>query len=426
MSTQIIISIIIAALALLSFVLQKVPVGVTALCASMAMVIFGVLTPSEFIGTFGNDTAVMVAACIILGNAMFETGAATTIGKIMIDRFKNSRLLLCGIVLVAALLSAFLSNTAVTAMFIPLLASAARSSDGRVTKKGTYMAVGIASVVGGNCTLAGSTPQMVAQGILSTTEGVRELTFWELGKIGFPLVALLVLYYLFIGEPLQKKVFTEDVPDLITDSSAQDDGESGRLSGKQILILCILGACILGFSSGIWSLGAVAAICAIISILTGCISFERAFSTMDWNTVMVLIGATGLSNGLNKSGFISMAAISITDLFGGPAANARIICVAIIMLSALLGNLMSHTATAAAIVPLAISIAQNLGVNPIPYVVAVVIGSNLAFATPISTPPLTMTLVGGYRFTDYTIVGGIYNIFSLILACVLIPVVYPF
>ena len=85
---------------------------------------------------------------------------------------------------------------------------------------------------------------------------------------------------------------------------------------------------------------------------------------------------------------------------------------------------MSHTASAAILTPLAISLGFGLGVDPIPYVVAVVIGCNLAFITPVATPPLTMTLVGGYRFTDYIKVGGIYNLLSVILAAILIPLIY--
>lgn len=139
---------------------------------------------------------------------------------------------------------------------------------------------------------------------------------------------------------------------------------------------------------------------------------------------MVLVGSTAMSAGLNKSGFITIAAKYIITLFGGQSANPQTLCIALIILSALLGNLMSHTATAGALVPLAISIALGLGVDAIPFVIAVVVGSNLAFATPIATPPLTMTLVGGYQFTDYSIVGGLYNVLALILACVLIPTVY--
>lgn len=427
MTTEIIISLIIFSLALVSFALQKIPAGLTALTAGILMVVFGFLEPSELLSCFGNDTVVMVMCCIILGEAMFETGAASAIGGLIVRHFTaNARQLLIVLVLLSAFLSAFLSNTAVTAMFIPLLATVTASSEGRITRKGTYMAVGIASVVGGNCTLAGSTPQMVAQGILSVTEGVRELRFWELSKAGVPLVLLLVVYYWLIGESLQRKVFGPDETQMEEPDTGAPDAGGEKSRSRQFLVALILAGCIAGFTLDLFTLGTVALIGAVLCMLTGCISFTKAFKSVDWNTVMVLAGATAMSMGLNKSGFISLAAQFMIGLFGGSSANPRVLCIVIILLSALFGNIMSHTATASALVPLGISIALGLQVDAIPFVVAVVIGSNLAFATPIATPPLTMTLVGGYRFTDYTIVGGLYNIFALILACLLIPSVYPF
>lgn len=193
--------------------MQRRPAGLTAVVGSLLMMIFGIIEPSDVVAPFGSDTVIMVASVLILGSAVFETGAAEIIGSAIVRRMgRNEKLLIMVLVLTVSILSSFLSNSAVVAIFLPLLASLARSSGGAITKKNTYMAVGIASVVGGNCTLAGSTPQLTAQAILQTTDSVRELTFWELGKVGFPLVIVLALYYLFIGIRLQKKVF--DFPEV--------------------------------------------------------------------------------------------------------------------------------------------------------------------------------------------------------------------
>ena len=131
----------------------------------------------------------------------------------------------------------------------------------------------------------------------------------------------------------------------------------------------------------------------------------------------------GISTTLNKSGVVQAVADMIISAFGS-GANPVTICLVLLVTSAALGNIMSHTATAAVLTPLAISLGTGLGVDPIPYVVTVVIGCNLAFATPVATPPLTMTMVGRYRFTDYTKVGGLYNLLSLIAAALLIPLAY--
>ena len=406
---------------LISFVMQRRPAGLTAVVGSLLMMIFGIIEPSDVVAPFGSDTVIMVASVLILGSAVFETGAAEIIGSAIVRRMgRNEKLLIMVLVLTVSILSSFLSNSAVVAIFLPLLASLARSSGGAITKKNTYMAVGIASVVGGNCTLAGSTPQLTAQAILQTTDSVRELTFWELGKVGFPLVIVLALYYLFIGIRLQKKVF--DFPE-VEDPAPSGDGGQVRSKAKCITVCLIMLGCVAGFTAGVISFGTVGAIAAALCILTGCISFDKAFKSLDWNTICVLGGAMGISTALNKSGVVQAVADMIISAFGS-GANPVTICLVLLVTSAALGNIMSHTATAAVLTPLAISLGTGLGVDPIPYVVTVVIGCNLAFATPVATPPLTMTMVGGYRFTDYTKVGGLYNLLSLIAAALLIPLAY--
>lgn len=406
---------------LISFVMQRRPAGLTAVVGSLLMMIFGIIEPSDVVAPFGSDTVIMVASVLILGSAVFETGAAEIIGSAIVRRMgRNEKLLIMVLVLTVSILSSFLSNSAVVAIFLPLLASLARSSGGAITKKNTYMAVGIASVVGGNCTLAGSTPQLTAQAILQTTDSVRELTFWELGKVGFPLVIVLALYYLFIGIRLQKKVF--DFPE-VEDPAPSGDGGQVRSKAKCITVCLIMLGCVAGFTAGVFSFGTVGAIAAALCILTGCISFDKAFKSLDWNTICVLGGAMGISTALNKSGVVQAVADMIISAFGS-GANPVTTCLVLLVTSAVLGNIMSHTATAAVLTPLAISLGTGLGVDPIPYVVTVVIGCNLAFATPVATPPLTMTMVGGYRFTDYTKVGGLYNLLSLIAAALLIPLAY--
>ena len=412
---------ILASVILISFVMQRRPAGLTAVVGSLLMMIFGIIEPSDVVAPFGSDTVIMVASVLILGSAVFETGAAEIIGSAIVRRMgRNEKLLIMVLVLTVSILSSFLSNSAVVAIFLPLLASLARSSGGAITKKNTYMAVGIASVVGGNCTLAGSTPQLTAQAILQTTDSVRELTFWELGKVGFPLVIVLALYYLFIGIRLQKKVF--DFPE-VEDPAPSGDGGQVRSKAKCITVCLIMLGCVAGFTAGVFSFGTVGAIAAALCILTGCISFDKAFKSLDWNTICVLGGAMGISTALNKSGVVQAVADMIISAFGS-GANPVTICLVLLVTSAALGNIMSHTATAAVLTPLAISLGTGLGVDPIPYVVTVVIGCNLAFATPVATPPLTMTMVGGYRFTDYTKVGGLYNLLSLIAAALLIPLAY--
>ena len=411
-------------LMILSFAVQWIPASVTAVLAAMGMVFCGFLSPAELAASFGADAVIMVAGMMIVGNAVFETGLAERIGCAVLGlKFvvKTEKRFLAAILLMVGFLSAFMSNTASVAIFIPLVSSVAHASKGRIQKKNIFMAMGIISVLGGNCTLAGSTPQLIAQGILEDTPGLRPLTFFQLAYIGIPLVVLTVLYYATLGYKLQERCFDFEERAETEGKTAPEHDSTRR---KQNCTALILLGCVIGFVAGWLSLGVTALAGGVLCILTGCISYRRAFEMMDWSTIVILAGALGFSKGLDHSGAVDYMAQGILRILGGEAANPVLLCAVLLILSSFLGNVMSHTATVAVLMPIAISIAGVVGVSPTAYEVAIIIGSSLAFATPIATPPLTMTLVGGYRFADYTKVGGALNIILLAAAILLVPAIY--
>lgn len=201
------IAIIIIMAVIVLYATEIIPLAVTSILACLAMGIFHVLPFKDAFAGFSNDIVMMVIGVVIIGEALFETGVARIIGETIISIVgTNERVFLLVIILIAAGLSAFLSNTATVAMLMPIVATAAAKSGGKITKKNTYMALGFAAVAGGACTLVGSTPQLVAQAILKET-GNRPMGFFELGYGGIPRVILIVVYYLTIGYWLQKKVF---------------------------------------------------------------------------------------------------------------------------------------------------------------------------------------------------------------------------
>jgi anion transporter len=406
------------------FVWGKTPVGVTAMLGAIAMAATGIIPYSDAFSAFGQDTVMMVIGMIAIANAMFETGCAETFGRTII-RIKgvgsNEKLFLVVIVTLASALSAFTSNTATVALFLPLISSIAAASGGKITKKNTYMAVGIASLVGGNMTLAGSTPQLVAQGILEASGG-ETMDFFTLFPGAFPSFILMLVYYLTFGYRLQQKVFRfDDVP-----YQAGNQEDVSYPKSKMIICALIFAGVVLCFVLNIATFGTVAIVGACLCVLTGCISMQRTFALMEWSSIMVLGGGLGIAEGLRASGAITLVAGKTLDILGGPDATPWAIAIAIALASSLLGNVMSHTATAAVMTPFVIELAKGVGVRPLTFVIIVVITCNICYATPMSTPPLTMTLTGGYRFKDYTLVGGALNIIALAVSAICIPLIYGF
>ena len=422
---QLVIALIITVLVIISFAVQVIPLPLTAMLGALAMVVFGIIEPADAISAFGSDTVMMVAGVIIIGNAIFETGLAEKLGASILNLpiigGKEKRLLLI-VMIIITVLSAFVSNTAAVAMFLPLVASIAQSSNGKIKKKNCYMAMGIASVVGGFCTQSGSTPQMVAQEILLETDGLRGLTFFELTKIGVLIAIVMFIYFLTVGYRLQERCFNfPEVPN--TSTTQQTVSQS---TWKQVVSGLILVGCVIGFISGVLSFGIISLLSACACILTGCISQKRVFETMDWSTIIVLGGSIGFANGMEESGAVNLIGDALVNSFGQNGGNVLLVFGMIILLTALLSNVMSNTATVAVLAPLGIDVALKMGADPITFVIGIIIASNLAFATPIGTPPMTMVLIGGYRFSDYVKVGGLFNIIAVIVTIFAVPLLYGF
>lgn len=129
---------------------------------------------------------------------------------------------------------------------------------------------------------------------------------------------------------------------------------------------------------------------------------------------------------MEKSGAVSLIGDALVNSFGQSGGSVLLIFGLIILLTALLSNVMSNTATVAVLAPLGINVALKMGADPITFVIGVIIASNLAFATPIGTPPMTMVLIGGYRFSDYVKVGGLFNIIAVVVTIFAVPLLYGF
>ena len=110
----------------------------------------------------------------------------------------------------------------------------------------------------------------------------------------------------------------------------------------------------------------------------------------------------------------------------GADASPWDVSIGLAVICSLLSNFMSNTATTAVMSPFVIEWAKMIGDRSLTYVIIDIIASNICFVTPISTPPITMTLPEGYRFKDYSIVGGVFNILSLVASAVCIPLIYGF
>lgn len=415
-------AVIITIIVIVSYLTEIVPLPITAMLSCLAMVVFGVSAPAVAFSGFGSDIIMLVAGMMIVGDALFETGAALFIGSKIVKAFgKNEKTFVLACTGITIVLSAFLSNAATAAMMYPIMAAAINSSNGKLTKKNTYMSIGFAAIAGGGLTLIGSTPQLIAQGVLQEG-GFETASFFEYSKFCIPLVLILLVYFLTIGYQLGKKVFDfDEIKDDVIDQ--KENGSNNKITPKMLISALTLLGCVVGFISGIWSLGTVAMLGGVLCIITGCISLKDVFRKLDWGTILIVAGSLGYANCLDESG-AGKAIANFASSVIGTEANPIIVLSVIGLVAVILGNIMTHTATSAILLPIVVFIAQSIGIDVKYAVMITVVFINVTYSTPIMTPAVTLSLAAGYRFKDYVKVGGLLNVISYFAVVIMLLIIF--
>ena len=440
------IAIVITVITIVSFILEKIPLAMTAMIASLAM---GILVPemklSDIYSGFSSNNVIMVAGMCIVGDALFKTGMANKIGKALGKSAvaKNERTFLIAVVICCTVMSAFLSNSGTIAMWMPLIAAVAAKSNGVIRSKMVILAAGIACAVGGAGTLVGSTSQQTANAVLMGVAGYEDgLSLFDQTKIMIPLCLIMIVYFATAGYSLTKKVLKPESPDFdkgnyyadlantTTDAATSNIPAWKGWMSVIVLILCIVGFILTGFApfKPYLNVGIIGLLGATILITSGCMPLKKTLAEMDWNTLVILAAAQGFAKGLDVSGGGKVIADAVLNLFGGSeSASTMALMAAGVIVTGVLTNFMSNTALAAMMTPIYIQIANSLGVSPVPFVIAIgCVATNLACATPVGTPACTQTLPAGYKYMDYMKIGGPLAIILMIAAAALAPVMYPF
>jgi len=421
------IALIIIGVMLVLFMTERIPIATTSIVACLALAIFGVIPMTTAFAGFGNDMVYLIVGMVIVGNALFETGVAQVIGEKIVNLVgTGERKFAVAIIFVTVAISLFMNNSATAALMLPIAASAIAASKGKLTKKNTFLMVGIAVCVGGGITLVGSPPQLIAHAFLEEN-GHGGFSFFEVGKFGIPMLVLLLVFFLTVGMKLQKKVFNFPEAENTSGEKLPSGKDTADAVPKSPVKMCIsvgiLVFCIVGFITGLWSMGVVAMTGAALCVITGCISQKRVFQKMDWTTVVIMGCSFGIAAGLDQSGAGRMIANGLIGLLGDNL-NLWLLGSALALVSMILTNFMSSTAAASILVPIAAFAALEVGFDVRAAVMITAVATNIGYATPVSTPPITMTLSGGYRFMDYVKVGGLFNVLAYILIVALIPLIF--
>lgn len=197
MNYEIILVFAVAVCAVVLFATEKLSVDLVALLIMAALLVSGVITPEEGISGFSNKATVTVAAMFILSAGLFKTGAVTYLGKITSNLFKKNYWLgMVTVMFAVGFFSAFINNTPVVAIFIPILLGVAKEIKTSASK--LLMPMSFASMFGGVCTLIGTSTNILVSSI-AERQGQPAFSMFEIAPLGLIMFTVGMIYMLLIG-----------------------------------------------------------------------------------------------------------------------------------------------------------------------------------------------------------------------------------
>jgi len=428
-------TLIVLAIVAILFITEIVPLAVTAIGGAVACGLLGLIPMGQVFAGLANPTVVLFGGMFIIGSAMFYTGLAQKVGIGVVKMCGTSETsLMFGIMVVAAVLSAFLSNTGTTACLMPVVLAICAAS--KIPASRQLMPLAFAAGLGGTMTLVGTPPNLIANTAM-TAAGLPGFGFFEFAWVGIPLTVAGILYMVFVGRHLLPKVELSADQNIEQEIDATSHDPKKQLIAGGTLVAVVMAMILIdispdaagiGFLSlkGKLTLEIAAIVGAIIVVLAKCLTEKQAYGSIDWVTIFLLAGMMPVANAMARTGAGQLIADGVVGVMGGDP-GPYVVMAVLFAVTCFLTQFMSNTAAAALLAPIGISIAASLGASPNAVVMAIVISASCAFATPVGTPPNTLVLgPGGYKFADYIKPGLGLILVGFVVCMLIIPIVWPF
>lgn len=197
------------------------------------------------------------------------------------------------------------------------------------------------------------------------------------------------------------------------------------LSGRAWVAISILIGMVVLLATNVVPPAIAALVAAAAMVLLKAVTVVQAHRSISWTTLILVGGMIPLSTAIQSSGAADLLAGGIVDVLG--EASPYLLIAGISLVTVILGQLISNMATALILAPIAVAVASETGISPIPLLMAVAVSAAASFLTPVATPANTMVMgPGGYRFGDYWKLGLPLIVLFVAVATFVVPIFWPF
>ena len=402
------------------FIWDKLPMATTAILGCVLMVIFKICNFKTAFAQCASSTVILTIGVMMIGAAISETGLAATIGAWIVRVSKGSETkLIIGTYLVSAAMSAFLTNSAVLAIFIPIIMGLSAAND-KIKAKDLIMPIAYGCVIGGASTLVGSTQQMTAQGLLEES-GARLFKTFDFTLVGGVLVILGLVYCLTAGRFLGEKIWGKRPDD---DADYDIHPVAANYKKSKMIIMAVIFLLTVVFYITEWiPLAITSSSAAILCIITGCIPQKKAFTAVNWNIVGRLAGCLGLAKALESAGGTKLIAQAFSNVVGDSLSPFLLFAI-LVLLVQVVSEFMSNSTAILIVLPIVLSIAPQLHLNPYSFALGITLASGVALSCPLASSTLGMSMSVGYKFNDYFKYSIFYDILAYLVIIAMVPAIY--
>ncbi|MBN8840480.1 MAG: SLC13/DASS family transporter [Sphingomonadales bacterium] len=417
---------------------DKIRADVVALAGAAVLLMTGVVRPVEVQSAFASPAIIALASLFVISYALELSG--------LLDRAIAAGVKLCkrmgaiGIwILLGAIssTSAFLNNTPIVVLAAPVIRDVSTAM--KLSPKRYLMPLSYVTVLFGCTTLIGTSTNLLVNDMAGLA-GQARFGIFEITPVGLTVALAGGLYlFLFSGRML-RNIAEQDAPAEpaeVAVSSAADFG-SGQLGdpevfaekqpfapGKAALSFAVFAAAIALATMNVAPIAATAFAGAVLLILLRVITADQAYHGLRPEILILIAGMVVLGIAMEESGL----AAATTQRFVGSlkGLSPLVALIALYAVTLVLTELLSNATVAVLITPVAIALAESLGVSPRPFLVAVMMAASLAFATPFGYQTNVIVYqMGGYSYLDFVKVGLPLNLLTFAVAIATIPVFFPF
>lgn len=358
------------------------------------LAVTGIVSPSRAFSDFANTTCIFFMSIFILGKAIMKTGLADFIGETVINLIgKTQKKLTISVSLVASGMSAFMNDTGTTGCLMPIVAAMSKKANLSLSK--IFMTLAFFASMGGTITLVGTTPHIVASGLLQKA-GYQGFSFFEFTKVGLPITIVGGLYMYFIGSRI--------LPEIKVDTDMVEKTVTRRNIRGMIITATVFVILVVALATKFMPFHLAAVIASMVVIITKCITVDDAMKSFSMPTLFLVAGIFPLSAAMASTGVADFVVKTVSGMALGIHPLAAILLISGI--TTLLTQFMMGTSLSAIMLPLGILYAQSLGLDARGVVMAIAVASSLAFCTPFGTGPnLLVWKPAGYEISHYFKVG---------------------